>query len=321
MAVYTEVNDADLARFLSHYDLGRVLALKGIAEGVENSNYFLHTERGNFILTLYEKRVAERDLPFFLGLMEHLAGHGLNCPQPVRNLDGEALGRIAGRPAALVTFLDGMWRRNPSVRCCASAGNALGKLHRAGAGFAGNRANTMGLEAWPVLFQESEPHADELQPGLAAEIAKELALLAQNWPRHLPRGIIHADLFPDNVLFLDDEVSGLIDFYFACTDQLAYDVAICLNAWCFEPDGSYNITKALAFLSAYEGIRRLTADEAEAFLVLARGAALRFTLTRLVDWLSVPANALVQPKDPREYIQKLRFHQQARSARELGLLR
>jgi homoserine kinase type II len=321
MAVYTEVNDADLAQFLSDYDLGQVLALKGIAEGVENSNYFLHAERGYFILTLYEKRVDERDLPFFLGLMEHLAAHGLNCPQPVRNRDGGALGRIAGRPAALVTFLDGMWRRNPSVRCCAAVGNALGKLHRAGAGFAGSRANAMGLESWPALFRQAEPRADELQRGLAAEIAGELAFLGCNWPHHLPRGVIHADLFPDNVLFLGDEISGLIDFYFACTDQLAYDVAICLNAWCFEADGSYNITKGLAFLSAYERVRRLTADEAEAFLTLARGAALRFALTRLVDWLNVPANALVHPKDPREYIQKLRAHQKSQSIRELGLLR
>jgi homoserine kinase type II len=321
MAVYTEVNDADLARFLSDYDLGQVLALKGIAEGVENSNYFLHAERGYFILTLYEKRVDERDLPFFLGLMAHLAAQGLNCPQPVRNRDRGALGRIAGRPAALVTFLDGMWRRNPSVRCCAAVGNALGKLHLAGAGFAGSRANAMGLESWPALFGQAEPRADELQRGLAAEIAGELAFLGRNWPHHLPRGVIHADLFPDNVLFLGDEISGLIDFYFACTDQLAYDIAICLNAWCFEADGSYNITKGLAFLSAYEGIRRLTADEAEAFLVLARGAALRFALTRLVDWLNVPANALVHPKDPREYIQKLRAHQKSQSIRELGLLR
>jgi homoserine kinase type II len=321
MAVYTEVNDSHLARFLANYDLGQVLALKGIAEGVENSNYFLHTDHGNFILTLYEKRVDEKDLPFFLGLMEHLAAHGLNCPQPVRNREGGSLGRIAGRPAAVVTFLDGMWRRNPSVRCCAAVGNALGTLHRAGAGFAGNRANTLGLEAWPTLFEEAKPHADGLQPGLAVEIAKELAFLRDNWPHILPRGVIHADLFPDNVLFLDDEVSGLIDFYFACMDQLAYDVAICLNAWCFEPDGSYNITKGLAFFSAYEGVRKLTADEAEAFLVLARGAALRFTLTRLVDWLNVPANALVRPKDPREYIKKLRFHRQAHSVRELGLLR
>ncbi|MCI0734807.1 MAG: homoserine kinase [Beijerinckiaceae bacterium] len=321
MAVYTEVNDADLARFLAGYDLGKVLALKGIAEGVENSNYFLHTERGYFILTLYEKRVDERDLPFFLGLMEHLAAHGLNCPQPVRNTQGGALGRIAGRPAAIVTFLEGLWRRTPSVRSCAAVGEALGRLHLAGAGFADYRPNAMGVESWPILFAEARPRADELRPGIAGELARELTYLAGNWPRNLPRGVIHADLFPDNVLFVDDKVSGLIDFYFACTDQLAYDVAICLNAWCFEPDGSYNITKGLAFFNAYETMRKLSVGEVEAFLVLARGAALRFALTRLVDWLNVPATALVHPKDPLEYAGKLRFYQQTASPRELGLLR
>jgi homoserine kinase type II len=321
MAVYTEVNDADLACFLASYDLGQVLALKGIAEGVENSNFFLHTERGHFILTLYEKRVEERDLPFFLGLMEHLASRGLSCPQPVKNRQGGALSKLAGRPAAVVTFLEGICRRNPSVRCCAAVGRALGKLHSTSASFASKRRNSMGLAAWPALFEEARPRASKLQPGLAAEIATELDFLGRNWPSHLPEGVIHADLFPDNVLFLGDEVSGLIDFYFACTDQLAYDVAICLNAWCFEPDGSYNITKGLAFISAYEAVRSFTAPEREAFVVLARGAALRFALTRLVDWLNVPANALVHPKDPREYLKKLRFHQQSRSFRELGLLR
>ncbi len=321
MAVYTEVNEADLADFLGEYDLGHVLALKGIAEGVENSNYFLHTESGYFILTLYEKRVDPNDLPFFLGLMEHLAGHGLNCPQPVRNKEGGTLGRIAGRPAAIVTFLEGMSRRTPTVRCCAAVGEALGKLHLAGAGFASYRPSAMGLEAWPALFGEARARADESRPGLAAELAKELAYLGEHWPRHLPRGIIHADLFPDNVLFVGDKISGLIDFYFACTDQLAYDAAICLNAWCFEPDGSFNITKGLAFFNSYESVRRLTEAEVEAFVVLARGAALRFTLTRLVDWLNVPAAALVHPKDPLEYAGKLYFHQQTGSTRELGLLR
>ncbi|HET6378585.1 MAG TPA: homoserine kinase [Methylocella sp.] len=321
MAVYTEINDSELAGFLSGYDLGQVLAFKGIAEGVENSNYFLHTEAGYFILTLYEKRVEEKDLPFFLGLMEHLAAQGLSCPQPVKNRQGGALGRIAGRPAAIVTFLDGIWRRNPSVRCCAAVGEALGRLHCAGASFKGQRQNAMGLEAWRGLFEEARARAHEVQPGLAEEIARELTYLGENWPSHLPRGIIHADLFPDNVLFTDDHVSGLIDFYFACTDQLAYDVAICLNAWCFERDLSFNITKGLAFFSGYESVRRLTGEEAEAFLILARGAALRFVLTRLVDWLNVPANALVHPKDPLEYARKLRFHQQTGSVRELGLLR
>jgi homoserine kinase type II len=321
MAVYTEVKEAELACFLADYDLGRPLALKAIAEGVENSNYILHTEAGRFILTLYEKRVDERDLPFFLALMEHLSRHGLNCPQPVRNRRGAALGRLAGRPAAIVTFLEGSWRRCPSVRCCLAAGEALGKLHVAGRDFAGCRSNAMGLAAWPSLFAEAGTRADEVRPGLAAEVAKELAYLKASWPQDLPVGIIHADLFPDNVLFVGDTVSGLIDFYFACTDQLAFDAAICLNAWCFEPDGSFNITKGLAFFNGYERVRTLSAAEAGAFLILARGAALRFALTRLVDWLNVPANALVHPKDPLEYADRLRFHQQAGSIRELGLLR
>jgi homoserine kinase type II len=321
MAVYTEVNEAELASFLADYDLGQVLALKGIAEGVENSNFILHVESGYFILTLYEKRVDEKDLPFFLGLMEHLAGHGLTCPQPVRNRHGHALGRIAGRPAAIVTFLEGMWDNRPSVRRCAAVGEALGKLHRAGAGFALSRANALGIEAWPALFAEARARAGEIQPGLAGEIEKELAFLAGKWPRDLPRGVIHADLFPDNVLFVGDELSGLIDFYFACTDELAYDAAICINAWCFEPDGSFNIGKGLAFFSAYEGVRKFSAAEIEALPILARGASLRFALTRLVDWLNVPADALVHPKNPLEYFWKLRFHQQINNARELGLLR
>jgi homoserine kinase type II len=321
MAVYTEVSEAELASFLADYDLGHVLALKGIAEGVENSNYVLHVDAGYFILTLYEKRVDEKDLPFFLGLMEHLAGHGLNCPQPVRNRHGGALGRIAGRPAAIVTFLEGMWHGRPSVRRCAAAGEALGKLHRSGAGFALDRPNALGPEAWPVLFEQARARAGEVRPGLAAEIAEELSFLEGSWPRHLPRGVIHADLFPDNVLFIGDELSGLIDFYFACTDDLAYDAAICLNAWCFEPDGSFNIGKGLAFFNAYESVRKLDPSEIEALPVLARGAALRFALTRLVDWLNVPADALVHPKDPLEYFGKLCFHRKIASPRELGLLR
>src|SRR3982074_1135181 len=321
MAVYTEVNEVELASFLADYDLGHVLALKGIAEGVENSNYVLHVDAGYFILTLYEKRVDEKDLPFFLGLMEHLARHGLNGPQPVRNRHDGVLGRIAGRPAAIVTFLEGMWHGRPSVRRCAAVGEALGELPRCGASFALYRPNALGPEAWPVLFEQARARAGEVRPGLAAEIAEELSFLEGSWPSNLPRGVIHADLFPDNVLFIGDELSGLIDFYFACTDELSYDVAICLNAWCFEPDGSFNIAKGLAFFNAYESVRKLTGAEVGAFVVLARGAALRFALTRLVDWLNVPADALVHPKDPLEYVGKLCFHQQTGSARELGLLR
>lgn len=321
MAVYTEVTDEDLVELLAAYDLGDVVSCKGIAEGVENSNFLLHTEAGFYILTLYEKRVNEAELPFFLGLMEHLAQRGITCPQPVENRRGEALGRIAGRPAAIVTFLDGMWIRRPEPRHCAMLGETLAKLHKAGADFKMQRRNALSLEGWPALYRSAEARAGQVQPGLAETIAAELAYLGGHWPAGLPAGIIHADLFPDNVFFLAGKLSGLIDFYFACTDALAYDLAICLNAWCFETDGSFNITKGMALINGYERVRKLNAAEVGALPILARGAALRFLLTRLVDWLDVPPGAVVRPKDPIEYVRKLRFHQQASSAREFGLLR
>ncbi len=320
MAVYTEVADDELAAFIAAYDLGRILALKGIAEGVENSNYLLHTEAGFFILTLYEKRVAEADLPFFIGLMEHLAARGLTCPQPVKNRAGAVLGRLAGRPAVIVTFLDGLWMRRPDARQCAATGEALAKLHKAGADFTIRRDNALSLDGWQKLFRTAEARADEVLQGLPVAIAEELAFLQGHWPMDLPSGVIHADLFPDNVFFLNDKLSGIIDFYFACNDAFAYDLAICLNAWCFEPDHSFNITKGMAMINGYEHVRRLSAREVEMLPVLARGSALRFMLTRLVDWLNVPPGALVKPKDPLEYVKKLRFHQRVTSAREYGRL-
>lgn len=321
MAVYTEVTDEDLSRLLAAYDLGEVLSFKGIAEGVENSNFLLHTEAGFFILTLYEKRVNEAELPFFLGLMEHLAQRGITCPQPVKNRHGAALGRIAGRPVAIVTFLDGMWIRRPEPLHCAMLGEALAKLHMAGADFKMQRKNALSLAGWLALHHSAESRAGQVQPGLTEAIASELSYLGGNWPADLPSGIIHADLFPDNVFFLAGKLSGLIDFYFACNDAFAYDLAICINAWCFESDNSFNITKGMALLNGYERLRKLEGAEVAALPILARGAALRFLLTRLVDWLNVPPGAVVRPKDPMEYVRKLRFHQQVSSAREFGLLR
>lgn len=319
MAVYTEIADAELNAFLGRYDLGRVLSLKGIAEGVENSNYLLQMEAGFFILTLYEKRVDARDLPFFLNLLEHLAARGLNCPQPVRNKSGEALGTLAHRPAAIVTFLEGLSAKTPQLAQCAALGEALGRLHLAGADFPIVRPNALTVEAWPDLFKTAEARADQVKLGLADCLAKELEFLKQHWPKTLPRGVIHADLFPDNVLFLEDKVSGLIDFYFACTDMFAYDLAISINAWCFAPDFSYDFAKGQGLFRAYEKIRKLEDEEAKAFPILARGASLRFALTRLVDWLNVPKGALVHPKDPLEYLAKLEFHQKISDVRELGL--
>ena len=318
MAVYTDVSEDELARFLGSYDLGALLSFKGIAEGVENSNFLVHTERGHYILTLYEKRVAARDLPFFLALMEHLADRGITCPQPVHNRQGVVLGEIAGRPAAIVTFLDGLWIRRPGVKHCAAVGEALARLHLAGQDFAMTRANALTVGNWRPLYAQADGRADSVQHGLADTIARELDVLEQSWPRGLPQGVIHADLFPDNVFFLGDRLSGLIDFYFACTDTLAYDVAICLNAWCFEPDHAYNVTKGRALLQGYSAVRALSAAEREALPLLARGSALRFLLTRLVDWLRVPEGALVRPKDPLEYFRKLRFHQSVTSVRDYG---
>jgi homoserine kinase type II len=318
MAVYTDVTAEELADFLLTYDIGEMLSYKGIAEGVENSNYLLHTSAGYFFLTLYEKRVAVNDLPFFLGLMGHLASHGINCPQPVLNKRSEALGKLAGRPAAIIDFLEGAWPRKPNAAHCAGVGQALAQMHLAGADFSMSRANALSVSGWRPLFEAAAPRADSVQHGLCTLLEAELDHLEKHWPRSLPQGVIHADLFPDNALFLSEKLSGLIDFYFACNDTLAYDVAICLNAWCFESDHSFNVTKARAFLNAYTRERKLSAAEQEALPLLARGAAIRFLLTRLVDWLNVPPGALVKPKDPLEYVRKLRFHQSVTSMSDYG---
>jgi homoserine kinase type II len=319
MAVYTDVAADELAEFLSGYQIGELLSYKGIAEGVENSNFLLHTTTGYFFLTLYEKRVEAGDLPFFLGLMAHLAGHGITCPQPVRTRRDEVLGTLAGRPAAIIDFLEGVWPRKPNAAHCAAVGQALAKLHLAGRNFPMKRVNALSVSGWRPLFELASPRADTLQHGLQTLLGNELDHLEKSWPKHLPNGVIHADLFPDNVLFLGDRLSGLIDFYFACNDILAYDVAICMNAWCFESDHSFNVTKARAFLNAYGRERKLSEAEQDALPLLARGAAIRFLLTRLVDFLNIPPGALVRPKDPLEYVRKLRFQQSVNSIRDYGV--
>jgi homoserine kinase type II len=308
MAVYTAVSDQELAGFLADYDIGRAVSFKGIAEGVENSNYFLLTESGPYILTLYEKRVAPEDLPFFLGLMEHLADRGIVCPTPIHGRDGVVLRTLCGRPAAITSFLSGVWPLRPAPVHCAPLGTALAKMHIAGLDYSIRRENALSVAGWRKLFAETHTRADEVTPGLAGELKAELEEVAGRWPADLPQGVIHADLFPDNVFFEDGTLTGLIDFYFACNDFLAYDLAVCLNAWCFEPDASFNITKARLMINAYREVRPCSAAELDALPLLARGAALRFLLTRLYDWLNQVDGAMVKPKDPMEYVKKLRFH-------------
>ncbi|UKV14006.1 homoserine kinase [Thalassospiraceae bacterium SW-3-3] len=321
MAVYTDVSDEDIARFVAEYDIGNVISFKGIAEGVENTNFLLQTDQASFILTLYEKRVNPDDLPFYLGLMDHLSAKGLNCPTPIHGRDGVALRRLCGRPAAITSFLNGMSPRRIMPHHCTGLGAALAQLHTAGQDFEMYLGNALSVKGWRPLFESCRADADGVQPGLEKLIEDELVFLEANWPHQLPAGVIHADLFPDNVFFFPgkDDVSGLIDFYFACNDLLAYDIAICMNAWCFEPDNSFNVTKARNLLSSYGKVRTLSDDELAALPILARGASLRFLLTRLYDWINTPKDALVTPKNPREYINKLRFHQRIDSAGAYGL--
>lgn len=319
MAVYTEVSAEEIESFAAEYGLGEVLSFKGIAEGVENSNYVLQTEGGSYILTLYEKRVDAADLPFFLGLMEHLAERGISCPVPLHGRDGKALRQLCGRPAALITFLEGLWPRRIQTFHCAALGAALARMHLAGADFALRRPNALSVAGWRPLLESCRDRADEVQPGLAAALEAELAHLEAQWPDALPAGVIHADLFPDNVFFRGEKLTGLIDFYFACNDFFAYDLAICLNAWCFEQDKAFNVTKARLLLQSYSRERPFSEAELAALPLLARGSALRFLLTRLYDWLNHPEGAFVKPKDPLEYWHKLKFHQGVRGPGAYGL--
>ncbi|MBI1200717.1 MAG: homoserine kinase [Phenylobacterium sp.] len=308
MAVYTDITDEELAGLLADFDLGAATAFKGIAEGVENSNFLLETERGRFILTVYEKRVNEADLPFFLELMRWLAKHGYPSAEPMADREGQLIKRIRGKPCAIVEFLNGLSVRRPTVAHCREAGAGLAGLHLAGEGFPLTRANDLGQAAWASMFAGLTADAEALKPGLAATIDADLEMLAAAWPKGLPTGVVHADYFPDNVFFRGAAFAGTIDFYFACIDAFAYDIAVALNAWCFEPDGSFNITAARALLAGYESRRPLSDAERAALPVLAHGAAMRFFLTRLHDWGATPAGALVKPKDPLEYERKLAVH-------------
>ncbi len=319
MAVYTDIADEELRAFVADYGIGEVESYMGIAEGVENSNFLVRTTEGNFILTLYEKRVRREDLPFFLGLLDHLAARGVSCPTPLRTKSGEILRELRGRPAAMVSFLRGMWPRRIQPGHCAELGAALARLHIAGADYPHHRTNALSVAGWWPLIEATRDQADSVKPGLAAQLAAEFAVLEAQWPQDLPVGVIHADLFPDNVFFTGDRLTGLIDFYFACTDAFAYDLAICLNSWCFELDGSLNITKARNLVHGYDAVRPLTPEERAALPILCRGSALRFLLTRLYDWLNQSPGALVKPKNPLEYWTKLMFHQTVTGPGAYGL--
>jgi homoserine kinase type II len=319
MAVYTNVNDEDLSQFLSHYDVGAPVSFKGIAEGSENSNFLLKTDQATFILTLYESRVSEADLPFFLDLMVHLSQRGINCPVPIAGRDGLLHRTLNGRPAALISFLDGVSVAHPDADHCRQLGAALAEFHIAAIGFKSERPNGLGQRDWRPLFETCRTRADEVSPGLCTLIDGELNKLEAMWPSHLPRGFVHADLFPDNVFFLGTQFSGIIDLYFACNDTLAFDLAVCLNAWCFDTPDTLSREKARAMISGYSKVRPFSELELDALPLLCRGAALRFLLTRLHDLLFHPEGALVEPKDPLEFLSHLQFHINVSGPKDYGL--
>ena len=319
MAVYTDVDDNELKDFLARYSLGELVSYKGIAEGVENTNYFVVTAEGRYILTLYEQRVKRHDLPFFLGLLDHLARNGIACPTPLKTHDGKQVTELAGRAAAIQTFLEGFCLHTPEVQHCYDVGQTLARLHIAGQSYDKGRPNALGLSGWRPLYDQFATDADNIVPGLAKQIGEELDWLEKHWPQDLESGIIHADLFPDNVFFLEDKLSGLIDFYFACNDAFALDIAICLNAWCFDKQHHYSKAHGSALLAGYQSERALSGAEQDALPILCRGASMRFLLTRSYDWLNTKQDALVRPHDPRDYLERLKFHQGIVAAADYGL--
>ncbi len=314
VAVYTPITREQLEDFLAAYDCGGLISFEGIQSGVENSNFHVFTDAGHFILTIFEKRVKERDLPFFFAFTGHLAAHGLSCPKTVAGRDGEEVRRLAGKPAALITFLEGTQTAPADITegHCRELGAAVARAHRAAEDFRGRRANALGIDGWKELAEKTRSRADTVEPGLAALIDRELDYLEEHWPPHLPRAVVHADIFPDNVFFRDGAFSGFIDFYFACNDYLAYDLALVVNAWCFDADGPWNAAKFAALMDGYGQGRTLTPEEKESMSVLCRAAAMRILMTRLHDWVFHNPADFVVPKDPKEYLNKLKFHQHDR---------
>jgi homoserine kinase type II len=312
VAVYTHVSAEEMESLLLRYDAGRLVSAKGIAEGVENSNYLVDTTAGRYILTLYEKRVDAGDLPFFLALLDHLADKGRPVPRAVKDREGIQIQTVAGRPACLIEFLTGVSVSHPNDAQAHATGEALGAMHAALADFTEERPNSLGPEGWRALAERCGGDLDRIAPGLKTRVGNELTFIEANWPRDLPRSVIHADLFPDNVLMLGDDVTGIIDFYFACSDVRAWDVAVTHAAWCFENDGTgFHPSLAAGLIAGYEASFGLSQAERTAFPILARGASLRFLLTRAWDWLNTPADALVTRKDPLAFLRRLDFYASA----------
>ena len=318
MAVYTKIKKDELEDFLKNYDIGNLIEYEEIAEGVENSNFKIITSQDTIILTIFEKRVSSNDLPFFIELMNYLDTKEYKCPKPIADIKGNYISYLKQKPCTIVSFIRGKWVKNIKNIHCQQLGKNLAKLHALTKDFKLKRENSMGYHTWDSLFKNFRSEKNIQYKEIYKIISDELTFLSNNWPKNLPSGIIHADLFQDNVFFEDNSFTGIIDFYFACYDFYAYELAVTLNAWCFEKDQSFNTTKARLILAEYQKEKALSIEEKESFPILSRGAALRFLLTRLNDLIFHSPKHFVQPKDPHEYLEKLYFHQAIGSINEYG---
>ena len=311
MAVYTKLSENNLKDFFSKYNLGKLLKFKGIQEGIENSNYFVKTDSGKFILTVYEKRVEEKDLPFFMGLMKNIFNENFPSPEPIINKNGNYITEIFGKKAAVVSFLEGTPKKNLTPGNCHEVGIYTAKLHTITKNLNIKRTNRLSVNSWRLIYRKIQRGCSKIYPDLTKIIERNLEVIEDQWPKNIPRGIIHADLFPDNIFFKGSKLTGIIDFYFSCYDFYALEIAICLNALCFEGKNenlSFNVTKAKKFIDGYSSIRKLTEEEKESLKILCHGAAMRFLLTRVFDYLNLTEDALVKIKDPVEYLKRLEFH-------------
>mgnify|MGYP001185395541 CR=1 FL=1 len=306
MAVYTKVTKEKLLNFLNNYNIGNLIKFEGILEGVENTNYKLTTKKNNFILTIFEKRVETHELPFFIKLQNHLFNKKIKCPQPILDNNKNFVNYIDDKSCVIMSFLEGKQIIDANLENCIQVGEELGKIHKHTKDFPLNRRNNLSNVDWKKIFQKCDKKI--VKKEMYELIENELAYLEINWPKNLPTGIIHADLFQDNVFFINQKLSGIIDFYFACTDFYAYELAICINAWCFDKNKNFNKLKYQSILKGYQTYRKLQNEETKSIQILLRGAAMRFLLTRLYDQINHPDGALVNPKDPTEYFNILNFH-------------
>tara|TARA_B100000945_G_scaffold57643_1_gene42758 strand:+ start:157 stop:1125 length:969 start_codon:yes stop_codon:yes gene_type:complete len=316
MAIYTKLDHEKISNILLNYKLGKLKKFEGIKEGIENTNYFIETEKGKHILTIYEKRVDEKDLPFFSKLMLELNKKNFICPKPIPNRNNNYISDLEDKKFMIVSYLDGKSKNNLSPSECKIVGKEIARFHEITKNFNFKRDNNLSVKSWRRIFTQVKDKCNKIHNDLPKLIEANLINIEKEWPKNLPSGIIHADLFNDNIFFKNNKFSGFIDFYFSCNDFYAFEIAICFNALCFDglkQNLSFNVTKAKKLMEGYNEVRKISKEEKKSIKVLSQGAALRFLLTRVFDYINTVDNAVVKIKDPEEYLKRLEFHKNAKS--------